>query len=632
MPDLSGEFIDGRYELLREIATGGMATIYEALDTRLDRKVAVKIMHAHLANDDEFVNRFIREAKAAAALTHPNIVAVQDQGWNQGGTPAVFLVMELIEGHTLREYLFEKGSLTVMETIRFLAPVLSAMAAAHKLGIIHRDLKPENILISHDGRVKIADFGLARGDLIGSTMTLESSVILGSVSYLPPEQVQRGVTDARSDVYSLGIVAFELLTGKKPFEGATAVEIAYKHVNEKVPPPSSLNKSIPPSVDALVVRATNANPDERHRDAGQFLDELRAVQALLDPTRTQMSLELDIPPGLVRDKSHKNKRAPFTKTLSESGTVSSMPKEKKKSSRKRRRSKAQIKRNRIFTGLIAFALFIAGWYVLAGPGARIVVPSVAGMSVAEANATLKPLRLKSAVDQKVFNEDIPAGKIIYSKPGGGAKLSAGKTVLFVLSRGIERYPVPDVRGLSSDAAAALIVEKPLVVGDITLTFSPDVAQGLVISTSPAIGEKIKRDSRINLVVSKGIEEVVLDSYIGKSGEQGLNELTDAGYDVTTQYAYSDSVAAGAVISQSPDVKSAPKGAKILLIISQGSEYTFIPNVYSLTQSKATNALKDLDLTVVVKKIGSAKVKSVTDIAPKVGTKVKRGSTVTITVG
>ena len=205
MSDLSGQLIDNRYELLRVIANGGMGTIYEGLDTRLDRKVAVKIMHPHLAQDEEFITRFIREAKAAASLSHPNIVNVMDQGWNQSGIPAVFLVMELVEGQTLRELIASKGNFSVTETMNYLSPVVNALAAAHKIGIVHRDIKPENILISNDGRIKIADFGLARGTNLGQTMTAEASVILGSVSYLSPEQVQRGISDSRSDIYSVGV-------------------------------------------------------------------------------------------------------------------------------------------------------------------------------------------------------------------------------------------------------------------------------------------------------------------------------------------------------------------------------------------------------------------------------------------
>ena len=219
MYDLTGHLIDGRYQLLSQMGSGGMATIYEALDTRLDRRVAVKIMHSHLAQDEQFVERFIREAKAAAALSHPNIVSVQDKGWNQSGVPAVFIVMEMVAGHTLLEYLTERGSIPIADGIKFLLPVLSALGAAHKLGIVHRDVKPENILVSKEGRIKIADFGLAKGALIGSTMTAESSVILGSVSYLSPEQVSRVIADSRSDVYSAAITAFEIFTGTKPFEG-----------------------------------------------------------------------------------------------------------------------------------------------------------------------------------------------------------------------------------------------------------------------------------------------------------------------------------------------------------------------------------------------------------------------------
>ena len=287
MSDLTGELIDGRYQLIRQMATGGMASIYEALDTRLDRKVAVKIMHSHLAQDEQFVERFIREAKAAAALTHPNIVAVQDQGWNQNGTPAIFIVMELIQGHTLREYLNEQTKLPITDGIKFLLPVLSALSAAHKIGIVHRDIKPENILISKEGRIKVADFGLAKGPLIGGTLTAESSVILGSVSYLSPEQVQRGVADTRSDIYSVGITAFEMFTGKKPFEGEAPIQIAYMHVNNRVPRISSLITEVPEQLDDLIYRATSANPDDRPRDATDFYEELSRISHSLNPKENQ---------------------------------------------------------------------------------------------------------------------------------------------------------------------------------------------------------------------------------------------------------------------------------------------------------------------------------------------------------
>jgi len=304
--ELIGEIIDGRYQLTRVVGSGGMATIYAAIDLRLDRQVAVKVMHSHLAQDEQFVSRFIREAKAAASLSHPNIVAVLDQGWNQGGAPCVFIVMELIEGATLRDYIIEQGALSAERALSIITPVASALAAAHKLGIVHRDIKPENILVSKEGRIKIADFGLARGALLGNTMTAESSVILGSVSYLSPEQVQRGVADARSDIYSLGIVLFEILTGEKPYQGEDPVQVAIKHVNERVPAPSTLKPGLSVEIDRLVLSATDIDPDKRPRDAVILLEKLRELSEKLDPRKRQLSLELDLPPLAIKEPGKKD--------------------------------------------------------------------------------------------------------------------------------------------------------------------------------------------------------------------------------------------------------------------------------------------------------------------------------------
>lgn len=640
MSDLSGEVIDGRYELLSLIASGGMASIYEALDLRLDRKVAVKIMHAHLADDEKFVSRFIREAKAAAALSHPNIVAVQDQGWNQSGIPAVFLVMELVEGHTLREYLFERGALSSTEALRFLIPVSSALAAAHKIGIVHRDVKPENILISLSGRVKIADFGLAYGELIGNTLTAESSVLLGSVSYLSPEQVQRGVADSRSDVYALGIVAFELLTGEKPFAGETPIQIAYMHVNGKVPPPSTLNSNVPPDFDALVLAATNQDPDKRPRDAGELLELLFEIQKTLDPERPQLSLELDLPPAPIREKSRTSKRSPATTIASPTERIEPMtPKETKRESteqvarKKRAQTSARVRRNRKIAGFFAILIVAGAWYFISGSGTRVLVQSVAGETVFKATADLTALGLNTSVAEKVFSEDVESGRIVTSKPAGGAHVKPGSTITFVVSKGPERYIVPSLAKLTADAAITLLKANSLVAGTVTEVFNPKIAQGLIISTSPVASTSVTRDTAVDLLLSKGPELVTYGSYIGKSAEQALNELTDAGFVVNPVYVYSDSIATGAVISQTPDGGTpAPKGTKVALSISKGSELVYIPNVYSLTQTTALGLLQDLDLVVTVKKIGARAVKNVTNVSPKVGTQVKRGSTVIITVG
>ena len=403
MSDLTGELIDGRYQLLRQVANGGMATIYEAIDTRLDRKVAVKIMHAHLAQDEAFVSRFIREAKAAAALTHPNIVAVQDQGWNQSGIPAVFLVMEFIEGHTLREYLNERGRFEIKDAINYLTPILSALAAAHDLGIVHRDIKPENILISNDGRIKIADFGLARGELIGTTMTAESSVILGSVSYLSPEQVQRGIADSRSDVYAAGIVAYEMFTGEKPFNGDSPIQIAYMHVNEEIPHLRSKRKEIPQGLDELIASATAKNPDDRPRTAGAFLERLQQIQIELDPKKNQLDLGLDLPVEPIREKARKKvKEEPAKEATVE---IKENTREIKKQEEKKKRASKRVRRNRKVALILAVALGVGGWWTLVGPGSRVVVPSTVGGSYEEAVSSFTPLGLTAVIFEKRFDEE-----------------------------------------------------------------------------------------------------------------------------------------------------------------------------------------------------------------------------------
>jgi len=642
--DLTGELIDGRYQLLRQVATGGMASIYEGIDTRLDRKVAVKIMHPHLAQDEQFVERFIREAKAAASLSHPNIVAVQDQGWNQSGTPAVFIVMEMVEGHTLREYLNEQGRLSFRDGIKFLLPVLSALAAAHRIGIVHRDIKPENILISREGRIKIADFGLAKGPLLGSTMTAESSVILGSVSYLSPEQVQRGIADSRSDVYAIGITAYEMFTGKKPYDGQEPIQIAYMHVNERVPRMSDSLDDVPAELDELIYRATSSDPDDRPRDAQEFHQLLTAINHKLNPKENQLSLELDIPIQPMRPtqkaKSFRKKIKEMTTQVprkDDSEETVELDNEKVVETTaqiaKRKKVSKRVRRNRYIALLMAVVVGFTSWYVLIGPGSRVVVPSTVGATEDEIRSVLSPLGLTFTIIEERYSEDIPEGRVIESTPTAGEKVDQAGNVKIVLSKGPERYSVPAVIGLTPQAATALITRSPLLVAPLQEIFSETIPKGYVISSTPTVGTRVKRDTQITLVVSKGIEQVAIASYVGKNGEQALTELTEAGFNVTSTYAFSETRLAGEVISQKPAAGvSADKGSPVSLIISKGTEYTYVPNLYSIEESKAVSALQAIGLKVTVKKIGKKSIKKVTNMSPKVGSKVKRGSTVTITVG
>ncbi len=632
MSDLTGELIDNRYLLQRQIASGGMATIYAGLDTRLDRPVAVKIMHAHLANDEAFVSRFIKEAKATAALSHPNIVSIQDQGWNEGGPPAVFLVMELVEGSTLRDYLNEKGSLTVEQTFQIVTPVLSALSAAHRIGIIHRDIKPENILISKDGRIKVADFGLARNITMGQTMTAESSVVLGSVSYLSPEQVQRGVADARSDIYAVGIVLFEMLTGSKPYSGETPIQIAYRHVNDRIPDIQTIKSEIPTSIAELVYEATAPNPDQRPKNAEELLNKLREIQAQIDPKRRQMSLELDLPP--IVNKKNKRGKVSVTSALGgikekTSQLISTKPinasKPEDSIRTKKRKVSRRVRRNRIIALFLLIALIFGSYQIL--NAGKISVPSLVGMSQGEAKNDLKNLGLNIQVVEEVFSEDVAKGKIIATKPGGGGKISPAGTVGLIVSKGQERIIVPTLNGLTPDVASGKISDLGLSVGQINESFDMKVAAGFVIGTDPKDGSEVRRKSIVNLIVSKGVEQLALPSYVGKGGEQALSELNALGFDVNVKYNFSDSIFKGQVIAQSPEKSDLiGKGSKIELIISKGSEFVFVPNVLGKNKNDASVDLENLGLKVSAK--GSGKVNN---ISPAIGSKVKQGTVITITL-
>ena len=632
MSDLTGELIDNRYLLKRQIASGGMATIYAGIDTRLDRPVAVKVMHAHLANDEAFVSRFIKEAKATAALSHPNIVSIQDQGWNEGGPPAVFLVMELVEGSTLRDFLNENGPLSVEQTIQFITPVLSALAAAHLIGIIHRDVKPENILISKDGRIKVADFGLARNMTMAQTMTAESSVVLGSVSYLSPEQVQRGIADARSDVYAIGIVLFEMLLGKKPYDGETPIQIAYRHVNDRIPNVKEFKSDVPEMIADLIFQATAPNPDQRPKDAEQLLSKVRDIQAKLDPKRRQMSLELDLPPLLPKiSKRSKVSIGSAFGGLKEKTTqlISTKPinvtKAEDSVRTKKRKVSRRVKRNRIIALLILLGVIFGG-YQLLGVG-KISVPSLVGMSQNEAKEALSNIGLLSEVVEEVFSEDIAQGKVISSSPGGGGRISPAGTVGLVLSKGQERIEIPVISNLTPDVATQKISALGLTIGDINEVFDMKVESGFVIGTDPKSGEKVKRNSVVNIVVSKGVEKIALISYVGKGGDEALSELTNSGFDVKVVYKFSDKVFKGQVVSQSPEISDAiGLGSKIELVLSKGPEFVFVPNVLGKNKNDASLDLENLGLKVVTKGTGK-----VNNISPAIGTKVKQGAVITLTL-
>jgi serine/threonine-protein kinase len=635
--DLRGELIDGRYQIGAVIASGGMATVYSAIDTRLDRPVAVKIMHAHLAQDEDFVARFIREAKAAAAISHPNLISVHDQGWNTGGVPAVFLVMELVSGSTLRDLMNQKGRLAPEELLPILTEVLSALSVAHKAGIIHRDLKPENIMISSEGKIKVGDFGLARAMSAGQTLTADASVLLGTVAYLAPEQVQRGIADARSDVYSLGVVTFEALTGKKPYEGESPIHIAYQHVNDRIPAPSTVVTTLPKEVDELVIRATAPDADLRPANAQELLDLVRLAQIAIDPSNRQLSLPLGLPPmpapvgKTVRPKIKKPKEV-----AKKADTVPVVQNKYSDTGEIRRQTSKRVKRNRIIAIFLAFALLLGvgtTWYNFFGPGAKVSIPSIVGMKSSQAKNTLSQVKLKLEITKEVFSEEIGKGRIIEMNPLAGEKIAADESIKVIISKGPERYLVPKLSGLSLPDASALLTKSKLVIGTTNYVFNEKIAKDLVIGSSPTSGEKIKKNSQVNLLISKGSDLLDVGAYAGKSSEQALTELNEAGFSVTVKEKFSETVKAGNVISRDPQELKMARGAKITLTVSKGPEFVLIPaGILKVDQQSATKTLENAGFVVkavVPSKKVAGKVPKVFRVTPAQGSKAKRGSTVLI---
>lgn len=637
MSDLRGELIDGRYQIGAVIASGGMATVYSAIDTRLDRPVAVKIMHAHLAQDEDFVARFIREAKAAAAISHPNLISVHDQGWNTGGTPAVFLVMELVSGSTLRDLINQKGRLAPEELLPILNEVLSALAVAHKAGIVHRDLKPENIMISTEGKIKVGDFGLARAMSAGQTLTVDASVLLGTVAYLAPEQVQRGIADARSDIYSLGVVTFEALTGKKPYEGESPIHIAYQHVNDRIPAPSTIVTTLPKEIDELVIRATSPDPDLRPANAQELLELVRLAQIAIDPANRQLSLPLGLPPMPVPIKKEPRSKVKKIKEISKKMDTAPVIQNKYSDTGEiRRQTSKRVKRNRIIAISLAIVLLLsagATWYNYFGPGAKVSIPSIVGMKSSEAKNTLTQANLNLKITKEVFSEEIGKGRVIEMNPSAGEKIAADGLIKVTISKGPERYLVPKLSGFSLADAGALLTKSKLVIGSTNYVFNDKVEKDLIIGSSPTFGELIKKNSPVNLLISKGSDLIDVGAYAGKSSDQALTELNDAGFDVTVKEKFSETIKAGNVISRDPQELKMARGSKITLTVSKGPEFVLIPT--GLLKTDQQSAAKKLEnagfvvkAVVPAKKI-AGKVPKVFRVTPVPGSKAKRGSTVLI---
>jgi eukaryotic-like serine/threonine-protein kinase len=567
---LVDRLLDGRYAIEARLARGGMASVYLATDIRLERRVAVKVMHAALADDPEFVARFNREARAAARLSHPAAVSVYDQGSDDGH---VFLVMEYVAGATLRDVLRARGRLTAAEAVAVMDHVLAALGAAHTAGLVHRDVKPENVLVTNDGRVKVADFGLARA-IAGANLTTDDSVLLGTAAYLAPEQVRDGVSDSRSDVYSAGVLLFELLTGTVPFTGDNPTAVAYRHISDDVPPPSSRAAGIPPELDALVAAATSRDADARPADG-------RALHAALSDVRDRLGLHGAVPsPGTDLTVQVPRTASPATAVVSDAQRTTALPPLPPPGSaddeprRRRRRWPYVVLALLLLAGLGGGA----GWYFAVEQYTH--APGVVSLSKSEAVTEIQQAGLHWKLGKPMFSDTIEIGAVADQDPDAGARIDKDAVITLRISKGPSAYDVPDVTGKTVEEARAELKEVHLVVGEVRRIYDAEVEAGLVIRTNPPAERSLDIGSKVNLIVSKGEQPVPVPVVDGKPQDKAEKELEKAGFVVgTVTQEYSDEIHEGQVIRTTPaGGTSAQPGSTINLVVSKGPELFEVPDV------------------------------------------------------
>lgn len=631
---LIGRLVDSRYRVRARIARGGMATVYVATDLRLERRVALKVMHGHLSDDSVFQDRFIQEARAAARLADPHVVNVFDQG--QDGEMA-YLVMEYLPGITLRELLREQKRLTIPQTITIMDAILSGLAAAHRAGIVHRDVKPENVLLSEDGRIKIGDFGLARAT---TANTASGQMLMGTIAYLAPELVTRGTADARSDIYSLGIMLYEMLTGEQPYKGEQPMQIAYQHATDSVPRPSAKNPGIPESLDELVLFSTEREPDERPVDARAMLERLREIEK-----------ELGVYPQVVRTPAPGHDvddgtldSGDVTKVLPGSFTAPSVTPAPDNATLLRRRSR---RRRALGAWLVVLVLLLSaaaggiGWWFGSGPGSQIAVPELAGASYEEAERALSELELVAQRGED-YSLDAPAGVVLGTEPGEGTRLDRGSDVTVVVSLGRPSAELPAMQGMTEDAATDALADANIEVTD-TPVFFTDFEPGQVVRVyvtetegAEAIecteGCTVLQGSTAQLRLSLG----PVPDVTGDTVDEATAALGEVELQLSTSEEYSSDVAEGTIIRmlERPEGGSYRPGDTVPVVVSLGPELFEVPNVVGMSRDGAADTIRAAGFAVNYSALWNIWPNDLTEVTaqdPAGGTWLELGTTITLQI-
>ncbi|MDQ8701480.1 Stk1 family PASTA domain-containing Ser/Thr kinase [Streptomyces sp. LHD-70] len=643
---LVGQVLDDRYRIDARVAVGGMATVYRAVDTRLDRVLALKVMHPTLAADASFVERFIREAKSVARLSHPNVVGVYDQGADGA---YVYLAMEYVAGCTLRDVLRERGALQPRAALDILEPVLAALGAAHRAGFVHRDMKPENVLIGDDGRVKVADFGLVRAV---DTVTNTTGAVLGTVSYLAPEQIENGTADPRVDVYACGVVLYEMLTGAKPHTGDSPAQVLYRHLNEDVPPPSATVPGLPVDLDELTATATARNPDVRPHDAVALLSQTRQARASL----TDEQLDA-LPPGALAE-AHDNADDRTSVIPRALGSVPRpLPAEQQQlpepadgsaEDRMNRTSRLEVpppaeptrtsvggpgNRRRpsrtvlaLLVALLTLGVGVGVWYINSGQFTR--VPALLTKTESQARKALSEAGLDVREVERKYSTNDKRGTVMATDPKAGSRIRDNGRVTLTVSLGPRIVTVPDVKSTQLEKAKNDLRDRGLEPGMVTRQFSDAVERGAVISTDPAASSKVKPGTAVAITVSKG-SPVDIPNVVGDSLDDARAELQEAGLkvEVAPERVFSEEDKGTIAVQRPGEGARLAHGDTVKLTVSKGPDMVEVPDVSGLSKDEAKEKLEAAGFKVDVQRwfVGD----TVWDQSPGAGEQAPRGSEVTI---
>ncbi|KHK96934.1 serine/threonine protein kinase [Microbacterium mangrovi] len=642
---LIGRLVDGRYRVRARIARGGMATVYVATDLRLERRVALKVMHSHLSDDAVFQSRFIQEARAAARLADPHVVNVFDQGQD---LDMAYLVMEYLPGITLRELLRQQRRLSVSQAVSIMDAVLSGLGAAHRAGIVHRDVKPENVLLAEDGRIKIGDFGLARAT---TANTATGQMLLGTIAYLAPELVTRGMADARSDIYALGIMLYEMLTGEQPYKGEQPMQIAYQHATDSVPRPSVKNPGVPEQLDELVLWATERDPDDRPADADEMLARLREIERQLDITpKVQTTQAAGTASTEQYDSDEITKMLPPAPT----GPITQIE-DVDNAARLRRSTRRRASRGGWLMAVVLVLAVLAaalGWYYGSGPGSYLPVPDLTGKTYSQAQAALAEQQLV-ATRQERFDYSVAKGLVISSNPGAGTPLDKGTKVAVLVSLGPQPHKIGSLAGDSEgDARNALTSARVEVASTDRKLFSSSAPANsvMVVSIKPRGGGTafdctngctVHEGDAATLTVSVG----AVPSVAGLSVDAATQKLTGVGLKVSgdTVKQSSSSVPKGDVIGMGdrPGGGNWRPGDTVTLIVSTGPPLFAVPSVVGMTRDDAKQKLTDNGFQVSYNPLWDAVVNGLTKVDGETpdgsaicnsdGTMCAKGSTIDLTI-